>query len=51
MFQANIKCTTPCSAKIIETNIGSGALPSKMQLVSNIENNKIYALFRSGLVK
>ena len=48
MIQADIKCTAPRSAKIIETNIGSGALPSNMQLVRNIENDKIYAYFRSG---
>ena len=28
--------------------LGSGALPGKMLLVRIIENNKIYAYFRSG---
>ncbi len=30
---------------------GSGALPGKMLFVRIIENNKIYAYFRSGWVK
>ena len=49
MFKADMKCTTPRSDKIIETNIGSGALHSKMYLVWIIENDKIYAYFRPGL--